>query len=39
MVGIRKSSKRKQILYEFFLKTITAKSEAESKTCEKIFET
>ena len=37
--GIRKSSKRKQRLYEKFLKTRTAKSEAEYKTYKNMFET
>ena len=34
-----KSSKRKQRLYERFLKTRTAKSEAEYKTYKTMFET
>ena len=38
-LGIRKSSKRKQRLYEKFLKTRTAKSEAEYKTYTNMFET
>ena len=38
-LGIRKSSKRKQRLYENFLKTITAKSEAEYETYKNMFET
>ena len=38
-LGIRRSSKRKQGLYEKFLKTRTAKSEAEHKTCKTMFET
>ena len=38
-LGIRKSSKRKQRLYEIFLKTITAKIEAEYKTYKNMFET
>ena len=37
--SIRKSSKRKQRLYEKFLKTTTAKSEAEYKTYKNMFET
>ena len=36
---IRKSSKRKQSLYEKFLKTTTAKSEAEYKTYKNMFKT
>ena len=38
-LGIKKSSKRKQRLYEKFLKTRTAKSEAEYKTYTNMFET
>ena len=37
-LGIRKSSKRKQRLYEKFFKTRTAKSEAEYKTYKNMFE-
>ena len=37
-LGIRKSSKRKQKLYEKFLKTRNAKSEAEYKAYKKMFE-
>ena len=38
-VNIIKSSKRKQRLYEKFLKTRTAKSEAEYKTYKNMFKT
>ena len=38
-LGIRKSSKRKQRLYEKFLKTRAAKSETEYKTYKNMFET
>ena len=38
-LGIRKSSKRKQRLYEKFLKTRTAKTETEYKTYKNMFET
>ena len=38
-IGIRKSSKRKQRLYEKFFKTRTAKSKAEYKTYKNMFET
>ena len=38
-LGIRKSSKRKQRLYQKFLKTGTAKSGAEYKTYKNMFET
>ena len=38
-LGIRKSSKRKQRLYENFLKTGTEKTEAEYKTYKIMFET
>ena len=38
-LSIRKSSKRKQRLYEKFLKTRTAKCEAEHKTYKNMFET
>ena len=38
-LGIRKSSKRKQRLHEKFLKTRTAKSEAEYKKYKNMFET
>ena len=37
-VGIRKSSKRKQRLYEKFVKTRNAKNEAEYKAYKNIFE-
>ena len=37
-LGIRKSSKRKQRLYEKFLKTRNAKIEAEYKACKNMFE-
>ena len=38
-LGIRMSSKRKQRLCEKFVKTRTAKSEAEYKTYKNMFET
>ena len=38
-LGIRESSKRKQKLYEKFLKTRNAKSEAEYKAYKNMFET